>query len=235
MVFADRVDAGAQLAGWSPSGDGTPSSSGLPVEASQSPPRSPSARPAPRRHRGPQARCPLQPELAMGAIGEDGARFLNRALIERGRISHVRRWSSVANGRRSMRGCRTCGAGSRGSTCATRWRSSSTTASRRAPLLGSPAGWPATSVLPGSCSPSRSWLPRRLASGGGTGRTRSSPSRRPGPSAPWAPTTGTSPRRPTTRSSACSDRPVSVRPPSWGPWGHRTAMRTRTSSFPPGS
>ena len=88
MVFADRVDAGAQLAArLSPSGTGRrrpgPARGGVPVAAEVAKRLDLPLDVIVVRKLG----VPFQPELAMGAIGEDGARFLNRALIERGRIS----------------------------------------------------------------------------------------------------------------------------------------------------
>ena len=241
MVFADRVDAGAQLAvrlepfrGRDAVVLGLPRG-GVPVAAEVAEALDLPLDVIVVRKLG----VPFQPELAMGAIGEDGARFLNRALIERGGSPPpTSNRSSAGNGKPSTPGWRACGAVSRGSTCATRWRSSSTTASRRAPLPGSPAGWPASSVRRGSCWLSRSWLPRRRASfPRDPRRTRSCPSRRPGPSAPWAPITGTSPQRPTTRSATCSKRRVRVRLQQrgqWGQWGQWILTRTRMSSFLPG-
>ena len=89
MLFADRVDAGSRLAtrlepfrgrdavvlglprGGVPVAAEVAKTLGLPLDVIVV------------RKLG----VPFQPELAMGAIGEDGARFLNRPLIERGRIS----------------------------------------------------------------------------------------------------------------------------------------------------
>ncbi|GAA6527486.1 phosphoribosyltransferase family protein [Intrasporangium sp. DVR] len=89
IEFTDRVDAGAQLAQRLESLRGQDAvvlglpRGGVPVAAEVA-----------------KALClpldvivvrklgvPFQPELAMGAIGEDGVRFLNTALVERGRIS----------------------------------------------------------------------------------------------------------------------------------------------------
>ncbi len=89
MVFADRVDAGAQLAarlepfrGRDAVVLGLPRG-GVPVAAEVAKALDLPLDVIVVRKLG----VPFQPELAMGAIGEEGARFLNRALIGRGKIS----------------------------------------------------------------------------------------------------------------------------------------------------
>ena len=89
MLFADRVDAGARLAARLESFRGRDAvvlglpRGGVPVAAEVAKALGLPLDVIVVRKLG----VPFQPELAMGAIGEDGARFLNRALIERGRIS----------------------------------------------------------------------------------------------------------------------------------------------------
>ena len=89
MVFADRVDAGAQLAARLESFRGQDAvvlglpRGGVPVAAEVAKALDLPLDVIVVRKLG----VPFQPELAMGAIGEEGARLLNRPLIERGRIS----------------------------------------------------------------------------------------------------------------------------------------------------
>ena len=89
MVFADRVDAGAQLATRLASFRGQDAvvlglpRGGVPVAAEVAKALDLPLDVIVVRKLG----VPHQPELAMGAIGEDGAQFLNRNLIDRGRIS----------------------------------------------------------------------------------------------------------------------------------------------------
>ena len=89
MVFADRVDAGAQLATRLESFRGQDAvvlglpRGGVPVAAEVAKALDLPLDVIVVRKLG----VPHQPELAMGAIGEDGAQFLNRNLIGRGRIT----------------------------------------------------------------------------------------------------------------------------------------------------
>ena len=172
MVFADRVDAGAQLAArLEPSGDGTPSSWACPVEASQSPLRSPSASTCPSTSSWSASSCPLParawpwaPSVRMEPGSSTGLSSGENLHVRRGeretlnaRVSHLRRGQPRIDLRDKVAIVVDDGV--------------ATGATARVAC-----GWPATSVLPGSCSPSRSWLPRRLASPsearGGRGRLR---------------------------------------------------------------
>ena len=136
MLFADRVDAGARLAArLEPFRGRDVVVLGLPREACASPRTWPRRSVPPRRHRGPKLGVPFQPELAMGAIGEDGAQgarqAAHRAGVQRGRHRR-RRQPRTRDPQRS--GVDSCGGDSRGSTCTAggdrrrRWRRDGRTA-----------------------------------------------------------------------------------------------------------
>ena len=114
-------------------------------------------------------RAPFQPELAMGAVGEDGARVINDAVFARTGISD-RKLAEIEDRERGevrdRRGASVTGG------LGSRWRagrsSSWTTGSPRARRRGPRAGSPVPRALPGWSSPCRS---RRRVSSGGCGRT----------------------------------------------------------------
>ena len=166
MVFADRVDAGAQLAarlepfrGRDAVVLGLPRG-GVPVAAEVAEALDVPLDVIVVRKLG----VPFQPELAMGAIGEDGVRVVDTAVVWRGRDhrDRARRRRAPGAGRARRAGWRSCGAGTPPrSTCTAGRRSSSTTASRPGRPLGPPARWPAARRRAGSCSPCRSAPPGR--------------------------------------------------------------------------
>ena len=166
---------------------------------------------------------PYQPELAMGAIGEDGVRVVNDEVVRHAR--HHRRGVRCRGGDRTDRARtpRTTvpGRPAAGPAASDGPRSWSTTASRRGRRRWPPARSPAPTVRHAWCWRCR-WhhLVRRSASAP-TSTSWSAWRCRSG-SPPWASGTRTSRRRPTSRSSIASPaarpslpgRPAILRPES---------------------
>ena len=181
---------------------------------------------------------PYQPELAMGAIGEDGVRVVNDEVVRHARITDA--GVRCRGGDRTDRARTSCttvpGRPTAGLAASDGPRSWSTTASRRGRRRWPPARSPAPTVRHAWCWQCR-WrhLVRRSASAPtstnwSAWRCRSGSPR-------WASGTRTSRRRPTSRSSIASPagRPFAAAPRE--PPGRRTptdAARVRRRGPDPG-
>ena len=148
---------------------------------------------------------PFQPELAMGALGEDGIWVRNDEVVRHAHITEEEFATVEARERTELNRPRrgNFDATATGSTCVARPRSSSMTELPPVRRRGPRARSPAPMALPGSCSP-RLWRPPVRLLDSWTTPTRPCFSEYPTISWRSVSSTTTSPRPATPRSPTCS-------------------------------